>query len=521
VYSAVRARATPSTLRSAKLSGVVTGLQLADDEAESLRKVAPWLSDPLKQRRTKIVATLGPASSETAVIQKLVEAGVNVFRLNFSHGDHASHKLAYERVRAAAVAVQEPVAVLADLCGPKIRVGQFSGGQVELVPGARVVVTTRDVVGSSGVVPSQYEALADDVRVGNRILLDDGVLELRVEAIDHTEVTCTVVHGGVLKDRKGMNLPGVQVSAPAFTDKDREDAIFALGLGVDFIALSFVRRAADFDELKSLLAGGRYPTHLIAKIEKPEALGAIDEIMEACDGIMVARGDLGVELPPEVVPIIQRQLITRARSMHKPAIVATQMLESMIYNPRPTRAEASDVSTAVFSGADAVMLSAESASGAHPVGSVQMLDAIARQTEGSLWTERAFGSITVADEALPPLPLSTAVGRSIAQLSRDLRVRCIVALSPNGSTAMTVAAARPAAPMIAASPDPCACRRMNLLWGTVPVQATPAGLSTPHAFARRIAVDLGFASEGQKILMIAGFEPDEGDAGPSITVLTV
>jgi pyruvate kinase len=500
---------------------VVTGLQLGNDEAESLRKVAPWLSDPLKQRRTKIVATLGPASSEAAVIQQLVAAGVNVFRLNFSHGDHASHQLAYERVRAASAALDEPVAVLADLCGPKIRVGQFPGGQTELLPGSRVVVTTRDVLGSPGLIPSQYEALADDVQVGNRILLDDGILELRVESIDHTEVTCSVVNGGVLKDRKGMNLPGVRVSAPAFTDKDREDAIFALGLGVDFIALSFVRRAADFDELKGLLAGGQHATHLIAKIEKPEALGVIDEIIDACDGIMVARGDLGVELPPEVVPIVQRQLVARARAKHKPAIVATQMLESMIYNPRPTRAEVSDVSTAVFSGADAVMLSAESASGAHPVEAVQMLDAIARQVEGSLWTERAFGSITVADEAMPPLPLATAVGRSIAQLSRDLRVRCIVALSTDGSTAMTVAAARPAAPMIAASEDPCACRRMNLLWGTVPVLASAPALGNPRAFARRSAVDLGFASEGQKLLMIAGFEPDEADVGPSITVLTV
>jgi pyruvate kinase len=491
------------------------------DEAAALAKVAPWLSDPLKQRRTKIVATLGPASSDAAVIQQLIKAGVNVFRLNFSHGDHASHRLAYERVRAASSALGELVAVLADLCGPKIRVGQFAGGQTELAPSARVVVTTRDVLGGAGLIPSQYEALAQDIRPGDRVLLDDGVLELRVETIEGTEITCRVVHGGVLKDRKGMNLPGVHVSAPAFTEKDRIDAVFALDLGVDLIALSFVRRGADFDELKTLIAAGHYSTHLLAKIEKPEALGAIDEILDACDGIMVARGDLGVELPPEVVPIVQRQIVARARNKHKPSIVATQMLESMIYNPRPTRAEVSDVSTAVFSGADAVMLSAESASGAYPVQAVEMLDAIARQVEGSQWTERAFGSITVQDEALPSLALSTAVGRSIAQLSRDLRVRCIVVLSPTGAGAMAVAAARPAAPMVVVSPDLWACRRQSLLWGAVPVLADAAALDDPQLLARQIAIDLGLARTGQNILMIAGFEGTEIEVAPSITILRV
>src|SRR5207302_6546653 len=249
-----------------------------------------------------------------------------------------------------------------------------------------------------GLIPSQYAAFAHDVRLGDRVLLDDGLLELRVDAVDATEVSCSVIHGGTLKNHKGMNLPGVQVSAPAFTDKDRSDAIFALGLGVDFVALSFVRRASDFDELKGLIAEGQHPTHIVAKIEKPEALEAIDEIIDACDGIMVARGDLGVELPPEVVPIAQRQLVARARALGKPAIVATQMLESMVYNPRPTRAEVSDISTAVFDGADAIMLSAESASGAHPVGAVEMMDRIARQVEGCMWTEQAFGSVAALSD---------------------------------------------------------------------------------------------------------------------------
>jgi pyruvate kinase len=497
------------------------GLREPESAVEALARVAPWLSDPLKQRRTKIVATLGPASSEAAVIEDLTRAGVNVFRLNFSHGDHHGHQLAYERVRAASDKLGLPVAVLADLCGPKIRVGQFAGGKTELPDGGQVVITTRDVLGRPGLIPSQYQALAQDVRPGDRVLLDDGVLELRVDTVEGTEVGCSVVHGGVLMDRKGMNLPGVRVSAPAFTTKDRDDAVFALGLGVDFIALSFVRRASDFDALKALISAGGYATHLLAKIEKPEALDSIDEILEACDGIMVARGDLGVELPPQVVPIVQRQLVARARAKSKPSIVATQMLESMIYNARPTRAEVSDVSTAVFSGADAVMLSAESATGAHPVKAVAMMDGIARHVEGCLWTERAFGSITADDEVSPPLPLQAAMARSIAQLSRDLRVRCIVVLSRSGATALAVAAARPAAPTLVASPDIATCRRANLLWGTVPIQVGVSELDNPHSLARRLATEHDLASTGQYILVVAGFQPGPTEAAPTISVVSV
>ncbi len=489
--------------------------------AETLMRIAPWLSDPLRQRRTKIVATIGPASNSAAVIEQLIRAGVNVFRLNFSHGDHASHRLAYERVRVASSTMRDPVAVLADLCGPKMRVGQFIGGQTELTTGETVIVTTREVAGTPRLIPSQYEALARDVRPADRVLLDDGLIELRVLAIEGSEVTCQVVNGGILKDRKGMNLPGVGVSIPAFTAKDREDANFALGLGVDFIALSFVRTASDFDELKALIATGGHRAHLIAKIERPEALVTIEDILDASDGIMIARGDLGVELPPQVVPIVQRRLIALARAKRKPVIVATQMLESMVHNPRPTRAEVSDVSTAVFGGADAVMLSAESASGAHPVQAVEMLDAIARHVEGLQWTEGSFKSIAAHDAVASPASLPAAIARSIAQLSRDLRVRSVVVISRTGTTAMAVAAARPAAPIIAASPDAATCRRSTLLWGTVPVQVDPAALQDTHALARRVAVALGLAGDGQSILLIAGFLPDEAHSTPSITVLRI
>jgi len=486
-----------------------------------LTTLTPWMSDPLIRRRTKIVATLGPASSTPDKIKQLIKAGVNVFRLNFSHGDQETHGRVYELVRATCLELGEPVAVLADLCGPKIRVGNFAEGAVRLETGSQVTVTTRDVPGEARLIPSQYVAFAQDVKQGDHVLLDDGLLELRVEAVNGTEVTCSVMHGGLLKDHKGMNLPGVQVSAPAFTEKDRSDAIFALGLGVDFIALSFVRRASDFDELNGLIAEGHHPTHTIAKIEKPEALEAIDEILDACDGIMVARGDLGVELPPEVVPIAQRQLVARARSLGKPAIVATQMLESMVYNPRPTRAEVSDISTAVFDGADAIMLSAESASGAHPVESVEMMDRIARQVEGCMWTEQAFGSVAAQNEADAALPLHRAIARSISLLSRDLRVRCIVVFSSSGVTAMAVAAGRPAAPVIVVSPDDAACRRANLLWGTVPVRGDDADLREPNALARQLAADLGFASAGHYILAVTGFKSSRTETSPTITTLSV
>ncbi|MDX1514700.1 MAG: pyruvate kinase, partial [Gammaproteobacteria bacterium] len=345
----------------------------------------------LRNRRTKIVATLGPASREPATIAALVEAGVNMFRLNMSHGDHASHGETFSAIRAASDKAGRAIAVLADLAGPKIRVGRFRDGAITLEEGATVVVTTRDIVGEPGLVPSQYAGLSTDVRDGDRILLADGVMELRVDEVSGTEISCTVVQGGLLSDRKGINLPEVAVSAPCLTEKDRADAKFMIGLGVDFLGLSFVRRGEDVLELKSLIEAWGGTAGIIAKIQRPEALTNSESIIDAADGIMVARGDLGVELPPEQVPIAQHELIDHGRRKNKPVIVATQMLESMIENPRPTRAEVADVSQAVFGGADAVMLSGETASGAHPVAAVRMMNRIARHTEGYLWERGAFG----------------------------------------------------------------------------------------------------------------------------------
>lgn len=471
----------------------------------------------LKERRTKIVATLGPASSAATMVERLITAGVNVFRLNMSHGDHALHAAACKEVRRAADDLARPVAVLADLCGPKIRVGRFAGGSVDLAGGEQVVVTTRDVVGGPGLIPSQYRALASDVEPGCRILLADGLLELRVESLSGEDITCTVVQGGVLGDRKGMNLPDVELSAPCMTDKDRRDLAFAVALPVDYVALSFVRRPSDVDELRALLPEDD-PPKIIAKIEHPAALDRIDAIIDASDGIMVARGDLGVELPPEEVPVIQRELVLRARARRKPAIVATQMLESMIEHPQPTRAEVSDVSTAVLTGADAVMLSAETASGRHPVQAVAMLDRIARQIEGHLWSEGGFRLPELGHPE--PFVLEEAVARSTAQLSRDLEVRAVVVFSRLGVSARVQASARPAAPLIAATPHESTMRQMALLWGVLPRLVEVSGVGD-RRLARRLTTELGLAQPGHRILTVGGFEEPGKQQEPMITVLTV
>ena len=449
-----------------------------------------------------------------------MDRGVNVFRLNMSHGDHTLHRAAFDLIRTVAAERNEPVAVLADLCGPKIRVGRFEHGEIELKNGELVTVTTREVVGHSGLIPSQYDGLAHDVSSGCRILLSDGLMELRVLSVEGTEVFCQVTHGGTLKNRKGINLPGVEVSAPSLTEKDREDARFALEMGVDFLALSFVRRAADVVELRSLFPPD-HPAHIIAKIERPEAVDEIDEILDVSDGIMVARGDLGVELPPEEVPIIQRRLIAAARSRNKPSIVATQMLESMIEHPQPTRAEVSDVANAVISGADAVMLSAETAAGRFPVEAVEMMDRVARHAESYLWADGAFGRFSGEDVRQPPVPLHVAIARSTGQLSRDLRVRGIVVFSSSGTTAGIVSSARPAAPVVAATVDAATCRRMCILWGVVPMLVGTRSLQHPRSLARRLTRELGLAETGDHILTVAGFGARGAENAPAVTVLTV
>jgi pyruvate kinase len=474
----------------------------------------------LKKRRTKIVATLGPATREPGTIRQLIEAGVNVFRLNMSHGDHDFHRTCYGHIRKIADELNLPVGVLVDLCGPKIRTGKFQDGQIMLVDNTHVIVTTRDVPGESGLIPSQYKALSDDVKTGDRILLNDGALELAVESVAGTEIACRVVHGGILKSHKGINLPGINVSAPSLTEKDRRDAEFALDLGVDFLALSFVRTAGDVRELKDLVGRKNKSVYIIAKIEKPEALKNATEILDVADGIMVARGDLGVELKPEQVPVAQSQLIDLAMSRFKPVIVATQMLESMIEHARPTRAEVTDISYAVTLGTDAVMLSAETATGAFPIDAVKMMDRIARQTEAYLWQTGSYGGISAA-KAVPPISIWDAISGTTAHLSKDLMVRAVLVISQSGVSAATMSSARPAAPVIAITGQPHICRRMALFWSVIPVLSEDAGTTNPNELARRVAREMELAKKGEYILLVRGFHSNPELNTPSVTVLTV
>lgn len=475
----------------------------------------------LKKRRTKIIATLGPASSGPKQIRKLIEAGVNIFRQNMSHGDHDYHKKTYLLIREIAAELNEPVGILADLCGPKIRTGKFKQGSIELKDGETVTVTTREVEGEPGLIPSQYASLAGDVEPKDHILLADGTLELEVNSIDGTEIKCTVIYGGNLGNHKGINLPGVKVSAPSLTDKDKADAKLALDLGVDFLALSFVRSATDIFDLKELININNGDARIIAKIEKPEALDEASAILDAADGIMVARGDLGVELKPEQVPVAQHQLIDLARKKFKPVIVATQMLESMIENARPTRAEVTDVAYAVTLGTDAIMLSGETAVGAFPVEAVKMMDRISRQTESYLWTHNSYGGKVSEGPSQTAIPVWDAVANSMAQLAQELKVHAVVVISQSGMSAATMSSARPAAPVVAVTNQADVCRKMSMLWGVIPVLSDNAGKTNPNILARKVVLDEGLALVGEKILLIRGFHSDNDLNTPSVTVLTL
>jgi pyruvate kinase len=437
---------------------------------------APESTPHFTYRRTKLVATLGPATSTTEAIFDLIQAGVDVFRLNMSHGSHAEHRKRFEQLQEARAKAHRPVAVLADLSGPKIRVGLFAGSQALLMDGSSTIITVQEVLGSAERFSSQYLDLAKDVKPGSRILLDDGNLELKVTHVEGTEIHCLVVHGGLLKDRKGMNLPNVQVSAPALTEKDVQDALFVASLGVDFIALSFVRTADDLKGLRRLLAPTQSSALIVAKIEKPEAVANIEAIVDEADAIMVARGDLGVELDLSLVPNVQEELVDLARARSKPVIVATQMLESMITHARPTRAEVTDVANAVRSGADAVMLSAETAAGNHPLEAVRTMDLIVRRTEAYLSVHGAFGSFDAYTPtgSEPVRPSSNdaeaAIAESAARMSRDYAIRAIVARTDSRSLLQLLSSKRPSAMVWVSAKQPVLRAIGCLSWGLLPLE---------------------------------------------------
>jgi pyruvate kinase len=425
-------------------------------------------------RRTKIVCTLGPSSSEPEVLDRLVAAGLDCARLNFSHGTHESHRELAKRVRAAAQRAGRPLAILADLCGPKMRVGTFSGGPIELVPGATFTLTNQRVDGNQERVYVTYESLPLDVSVGDRILLDDGLIALRVESKTESDVVTRVEEGGTLSDRKGLNLPGTQISTPALTAKDRSDLDFAVNdLAVDYIALSFVRSAEDVRETQALTKG----TPVIAKIEKPEAVEHLDAIVDQAEGIMVARGDLGVELGAEKVPLVQKRIILTANRSGKIVITATQMLDSMMRNPRPTRAEAADVANAVMDGTDAVMLSGETAAGKYPVESVRMMDAIVREVEAESVEDLSRQIRDVKIIANEDWRAIGATARAAAVLATHLHMRAIVSFTNDGLSTRLLAEHRPRVPIVAITRHPQVASQLALIWGVIPrIEVPPESL---------------------------------------------
>jgi pyruvate kinase len=414
-------------------------------------------------RRAKIVCTMGPASRSQESIDRLMQAGMDVARLNFSHGTHEEHARTIADLRAVSFRHEKPLGILADLQGPKIRTGLLEGRQpVMLETGQKFFITSRSLLGSAAGVSTTYKALPREVSKGHRILLSDGLIELRVRGVRGQDVECEVINGGELGEHKGINLPGTKLKVAALTGKDRRDLAFALKQGVNYVAMSFVRRAADVKAAQQAIARAGKNTPVIAKLEKPEAIENLEEILSVTDGVMVARGDLGVEMSPEVVPVVQKHIISRARDFRLPVITATQMLESMTLNPRPTRAEASDVANAIFDGTDAVMLSAETASGKYPRETVAMMDRIIREAEGSITASR--------DRRRRPgehLSVAEAVCDSICHAADDLKMKVIAVFTESGSTARLISKYRPRCPIIAFSPNQETRRRLSLFWGVI------------------------------------------------------
>jgi pyruvate kinase len=450
-------------------------------------------------RHSKIVCTIGPASSSPAMIGRLMQAGMDVARLNFSHGSHSEHAHNFALLRAASIAWKKPIAILADLQGPKIRTGPLAGGNpVQLRAGQRFVITTRHILGDTTRVSTTFHALPREVRRGDRILLSDGLLELRVQQIKSSEVICEVLNGGILGEHKGINLPGVKVRVPALTSKDRADLQFALKHGANYIAVSFIRKAEDVVLAKSLIRRAGKSIPVIAKLEKPEAIENLDAILRAADGVMIARGDLGVEMNPERVPVVQKTIIDRARHFRRPVITATQMLESMTENPRPTRAEASDVANAIFDGSDAVMLSAETATGKYPAEAVGMMARIIEQAEASEWD---------APRRVPQEKLKVAetIAELVCHASRELHMKLIAVFTHSGFTARLVSCYRPAIPIIAFTPETDTRRRLALNWGVMPrTIMNVRKIDGLAAIAEKRLLEERLVRKGDTIAIVAG-----------------
>ncbi len=479
-------------------------------------KVSRHPIEKTSNRKTRIIATLGPATAEYDQIYRLIQAGVNVVRLNMSHGSHQQHRDSFLKVQKATARLKLHVAVLCDLCGPKIRVGLLQGGEMLLKSRSLVTLTTRDVIGQDGVIPCQYRSLHKDIQVADRVLLDDGKMELKVQSIEGRDIHCRVIYGGLLQDRKGINLPDTEVSSPALTTHDKEDVLFAQQIGADFVALSFVRNAEDILRLKRFMKKHGEVLPVISKIEKPQALKQFDEILQHSYAIMVARGDLGIEIDAAQVPMVQKDLINRSRMACKPVIVATHMMESMIHNSRPTRAEVGDVSNAALNGADAVMLSGETSVGRYPVQAVKQMDHILVEQEK--WKRRnpqAQAELNMNASASPRRALThAAVG-----IARDMKLLGLFVPTQSGTTAAVVSAFRPPVPIVGICQDETTARLLMLHWGVLPLVIAEDRSNDWTGMSRMIARRFRFTLKGKTVAVISGFGKQNRNEHPVLKLL--
>jgi len=453
-----------------------------------------------KRIKTKIIATIGPSSMKRSILRRMILSGMDVARINMSHGDHSQHREIIKNIRELSTELKRPVGIILDLRGPRIRTGRLRGGRpVYLRKNSIIRLTTKDIVGDEHIISTTYEGLVKDVEVGNRILLDNGLIELRVIEKEEDSVVCRVINGGILGENKGINLPGVKISVPSLTEKDKKDVEFGIENEVDYFALSFVRSKENILELKRFISKFNKKIPIIAKIEKPEAVKNFDEILKEADAIMVARGDLGVEIRPEQVPEVQKSIIYKSIMANRPVITATQMLESMTEKPIPTRAEASDVANAIYDGTDSVMLSEETAIGRYPVRSVQMMARIASKTERS-----PFMRYNLVYEKEPE-DIVYAVARSAVNILKDVNAKAIVVFSVSGRTAKLISRYRPIKPVFSFSPDIRVYNMLSLVWGIIPLTIPPIyDAKKLLDEGEKVLLDNGLLKKGDLVVVVTG-----------------
>jgi len=452
-------------------------------------------------RKTKIICTIGPASESEEKLRELMIAGMNVARFNFSHGSHEEHKKKFDRVIKISNELGIPVATLLDTKGPEIRLKDIEGGKTELVTGQKFILTTEDILGNNEKVSITYKNLKNDISAGTTILIDDGLIEMVVDSIEETDIICTVVNGGPISNHKGVNVPGAVLSMPYISEVDRSDIMFGCDMGFDFIAASFVRCKEDILEVRKILDEHNSHMKIIAKIENMQGIGNLEDILTVSDGIMVARGDMGVEIPMEEVPVVQKRMIKMAEAQGKHVVTATQMLDSMIKNPRPTRAEVADVANAIYDGTTAIMLSGESAAGLYPVEAVKTMSQIAERAEQDI----DYNSRMKRREHIDSFDVTTAISHATCTTAMDLKAAAIITVTISGFTAGMISRYKPSCPIIACSVSPRICRQLSLSWGVTPIWiARESTAEDLFDEAVRAAEEAGYIKKGDKVVLTAG-----------------